>query len=289
MTALDEEPSAILPAPGRQRRRLQGLPVTLLLGGGITLLWVVIAIAAPLIAPYDPNAHDMAAILRPPEAAHWLGTDNFGRDILSRIIHGARIDLIMGLVGVLIPLVLGTTIGAVAGFYGGWADMILMRLLDVVLAFPWLVLLMAIISILEPGLGSFFIAVALVGWVSYARLIRSRVLVLRSADFVTAGRCLGYGPGRLLMRHILPNALAPAVVFAMSDVVLVVLAGAAISYLGLGVQPPTAEWGVMIAEGQTFIFTAWWLCTFPGLAIVLLALGFSLLADGLADLMGVKR
>jgi peptide/nickel transport system permease protein len=282
----------IAPPPGaakRARRRVAGLPSTLVWGGTITLAWIVVALAAPLLAPYDPNAHNMMAILQPPGLAHPLGTDNFGRDILSRIIFGTRIDLAMGLIGVLLPFVIGTTIGAVAGFFGGLADTVLMRLLDVVLAFPWLVLLMAIIAILEPGLGSFFIAVALVGWVSYARLVRSRVLVLKGADFVTAGRCLGYGPGRLLVRHILPNAMAPALVFAMSDVVLVILAGAAISYLGLGVQPPTAEWGVMIAEGQTFIFTAWWICTFPGVALVLLALGFSLLADGLADLLGVKR
>lgn len=269
--------------------RLSRWPATLLAGGAMVLFWLLLAAAAPLIALHDPNAHDMAAILQPPGLAHPLGTDNFGRDILSRIIFGTRIDLAMGLVGVLLPFLIGTTVGAVAGFFGGLADAVLMRILDVVLAFPWLVLLMAIIAILEPGLGSFFIAVALVGWVSYARLVRARVLVLKGADYVTAGRCLGYRPGRLLLRHILPNAMAPALVFAMSDVVLVILAGAAISYLGLGVQPPTAEWGVMIAEGQTFIFTAWWICTFPGVALVLLALGFSLLADGLADLLGVRR
>ena len=282
MTVVSE---GVAPRPGRLSR----WPRTLVAGGAIVLFWVVLAVAAPLIAPYGPNAHDMAAILRPPEWAHPLGTDNFGRDILSRIIFGTRIDLAMGLIGVLLPFLIGTSVGAVAGYFGGIADAVLMRILDVVLAFPWLVLLMAIIAILEPGLGSFFIAVALVGWVSYARLIRARVLVLKGADYVTAGRCLGYGPGRLMLRHILPNAMAPALVFAMSDVVLVILAGAAISYLGLGVQPPTAEWGVMIAEGQSFIFTAWWICTFPGLALVLLALGFSLLADGLADLLGVRR
>jgi len=264
------------------------LPTALLVGLAMTLGWILLALFAPLVAPYDPNAHDMAAILQPPNAAHWLGTDNFGRDVLSRIVHGARIDLLMGIVGVLLPFVVGVTLGLVAGYFGGLVDTLLMRVLDVMLAFPWLVLLMAIIVVLGPGLPSFFVAVALVGWVSFARLVRARVLVLRSADFVTAGRCLGYGPARLLWRHVLPNALAPAAVFAMSDVVLVILAGSAISYLGLGVQPPTAEWGLMIAEGQSFIFTAWWIAAFPGVALVVLALGFSLMADGLAELLGVR-
>jgi peptide/nickel transport system permease protein len=269
--------------------RVRRLPSALLVGLAMTLGWILLALFAPAIAPYDPNAHDMRAILQPPNAAHWLGTDNYGRDVLSRIIHGARIDLLMGLVGVLLPFVIGVTLGLVAGYYGGIVDTVLMRVLDVMLAFPWLVLLMAIIVVLGPGLMSFFIALALVGWVSFARLVRSRVLVLRSADFVTAGRCLGYGPRRLLWRHVLPNALAPAAVFAMSDVVLVILAGSAISYLGLGVQPPTAEWGLMISEGQSFIFTSWWIAAFPGVALVLLALGFSLMADGLAEHLGVQE
>jgi peptide/nickel transport system permease protein len=265
------------------------LPAALAWGLLLCGAWLLLALLAPVVAPYDPNAHDMRAILKPPGPEHWLGTDNFGRDVLSRVIHGARIDLLIGLLGVALPLLIGVALGLVAGYFGGWVDALLMRVLDVMLAFPWLVLLMAIIVVLGPGLRSFFIALALVGWVSYARLIRSRVLVLRTADFVTAGRSLGYGPARLLLRHVLPNALAPAAVFAMSDVVLVILAGSAISYLGLGVQPPTAEWGLMISEGQSFLFSAWWMAVFPGVALVLLALGFSLLADGLAEILGVQR
>ncbi len=270
-------------------RRFRRLPPALLTGIALTTAWIMVAILAPLIAPYDPNVHDGTAILKPPGYSHWLGTDNFGRDILSRIIYGARIDLLMGFVGVLLPFVIGVTVGLIAGYSGGISDAVLMRVLDVMLAFPWLVLLMAIIVVLEPGLISFFIALALVGWVSYARLVRARVLVLRGADYVTAGRCLGFGRARLLWRHILPNALAPAAVFAMSDVVLVILAGSAISFLGLGVQPPTAEWGLMISEGQSFVFSAWWIAAFPGLALVLLALGFSLMADGLANHLGVRE
>ena len=168
-------------------------------------------------------------------------------------------------------------------------DALFMRIVDVVLAFPFLVLLLAIITILGPGIGSFYIAIALVGWVSYARLIRSQTLVLKNSDFVLAARSLGFVHGRVMFHHILPNAIIPSIVFAMSDVVLVILAGAAVSYLGLGVQPPTAEWGIMVAEGQNFITTAWWITTFPGLAIVTLAFGFSLLADGLGEFFGVRE
>ena len=164
-----------------------------------------------------------------------------------------------------------------------------MRVVDVVLAFPFLVLMLAIIAILGPGLTSFYIALALVGWVSYARLVRAQVLVLKTSDFVIAARSLGFGRFRILFRHILPNCIAGSIVFSMSDVVLVVLSGSSISYLGLGVQPPTAEWGVMIAEGQNFITTAWWITTFPGLAIVFMAFGFSMLADGLAERFGLRK
>jgi peptide/nickel transport system permease protein len=263
--------------------------LNLWLGAAIVLGWALVALLAPWIAPYDPIAHNLPEKLQAPGLAHPFGTDNFGRDILSRVMHGARIDLQMGIIGVLFPFVIGTTIGSIAGYAGGWTDSVLMRLVDVVLAFPFLVLMLAIIAILGPGLLSFYIAMALVGWVSYARLVRAQVLVLKTSDFVTAARSLGFGRFRILFRHILPNCIAGSIVFSMSDIVLVVLSGSAISYLGLGVQPPTAEWGVMIAEGQNFITTAWWITTFPGLAIVFMALGFSLLADGLAERLGLRQ
>lgn len=269
--------------------RLLRLPPAFLGGLVIFTTWLLIALFADQIAPYDPNAHDYTAVLQTPNTAHLLGTDNFGRDIFSRIVHGTRIDLQLGLLGVILPFFLGSMIGLLAGYFGGGVDVGLMRLLDIMLAFPWLVLLMAIIAVLGPGISSFYIAITFVGWVSYARLIRSRVLVLKQSDFVLAARNLGYSDMRIMVRHILPNALASSIVFAMSDVVLVLLAGASVSYLGMGVQPPTAEWGVMIAEGQVFITTAWWLATFPGLAIVTMALGFSLLADGLAEILGVEH
>ncbi|SCB94178.1 peptide/nickel transport system permease protein [Kosakonia oryzendophytica] len=270
--------------------RCRVLPRQHALSAGIIIvgLWLLAALLAPWLAPFDPITQDAAASLLPPGRVHLLGTDNFGRDIFSRVVWGARVDLQICLLGVLFPFMLGTTLGALSGYLGGLADATIMRVIDIVLAFPFLVLMLAIIAILGPGLGSFYIAMAMVGWVSYARLGRAQVLTLKQRDFILAVRSLGYGHSRILFRHLLPNALTGAVVFSMSDCVLVLLNGAAVSYLGLGVQPPTAEWGVMVAEGQSFITTAWWITTFPGLAIVLLAMGFSLIADGLGDKLGER-
>jgi peptide/nickel transport system permease protein len=270
------------------RPRLDTLPAPALAGGAICLFWLGLALAAPLIAPYDPIAQDLNATLLPPGGSHLLGTDNFGRDILSRIIWGTRIDLQMGVFGVLFPFLIGTTIGTASGYFGGIVDTLLMRLLDVTMSFPFFVLIIAIVATLGPGLISFYIALALVGWVSYARLIRAQFLVVKHADFVLAAHSLGYSHARIALRHILPNAIMPAVVFSMSDAVIDILLGSSLSYLGLGIQPPTAEWGLMIAEGQGFIAQAWWIAFFPGLAIVLLAVGFSLLADGFAERFGIR-
>ncbi len=279
----------VQPRRGTSLAGITGFTATFWAGALIVGGWVIVALLAPWLAPFDPIAHNLPEKLQGPSLRHILGTDNFGRDLLSRVIYGARIDLQMGVIGVLFPFMIGTVVGAIAGYAGRWVDAALMRLIDVVLAFPFLVLMLAIIAFLKPGLVSFYIAITLVGWVSYARLVRVQVLVLKDSDFVVAARSLGLGPLRILFRHILPNCIAGSVVFAMSDVVLVVLSGSAISYLGLGIQPPTAEWGVMIAEGQNFISTAWWITTFPGLAIVSMAFGFSLLADGLAARFGVQR
>lgn len=270
-------------APGAGRKDL-----ALKAGIGLIAAWIAIALLAPWIAPYDPTAQDLQSALLAPGPAHPFGTDNFGRDVLSRVVWGARIDLAMGVLGILAPLAIGCGIGLVAGYFGGIVDTLLMRILDITISFPFFVLMIAIISVLGPGLASFFIALALVGWVSYARLVRSRTLVLRHSDFVAAGRILGFSSLRIMLRHVLPNAVLPALVFAMSDIVLTILLGSSLSYLGLGAQPPLAEWGVMIAESQNFISTAWWISLFPGLAIVFLALGFSLAADGLAAKYGVQ-
>jgi peptide/nickel transport system permease protein len=284
------------PAPLRESPAARAGPTsrrpglgTLAAGAAILLAFVAAALLAPLIAPYDPIAQDAAARLQPPSASHWLGTDNFGRDILSRIVWGARTDLLIASLGVVFPFAIGLLAGTIAGYFGGLLDTLFMRVVDIVLAFPFLVLMLAILAVLGPGLSSFFIAMALVGWVSYARLVRAQLLVLRSADFAVAARSLGYSHGRVMFRHLLPNALVGPCVFAMSDAVLVLLNGASISYLGLGVQPPTPEWGVMVFEGQGFVTTAWWITAFPGLAIVLLAFGFSLLGDGLGEILGTRE
>ncbi|ANI84065.1 MULTISPECIES: ABC transporter permease [Kosakonia] len=279
--------SALSVISGLRRR---AIPRQHALRAGIVIvgLWLFIALFVPWLAPFDPITQDATSSLLPPGGAHLFGTDNFGRDIFSRVLWGARVDLQICLLGVIFPFLLGTTLGALSGYLGGVVDAAIMRLIDIVLAFPFLVLMLAIIAILGPGLGSFYIAMAMVGWVSYARLVRAQVLTLKQRDFIVAARSLGYGHARILFRHLLPNAITGALVFSMSDCVLVLLNGAAVSYLGLGVQPPTAEWGVMVAEGQSFITTAWWITTFPGLAIVLLAMGFSLLADGLGDKLGAR-
>jgi peptide/nickel transport system permease protein len=270
--------------------RLRGLslPWTVPAGTAIVAVWVFVALLAPWIAPADPIAQNLQETLRPPELGHWLGTDNFGRDVLSRLIWGTRIDLMMGLFGVLFPFIIGVTIGAVSGYAGGIIDALLMRLLDVTISFPFFVLIIAIVATLGPGLSSFYIALALVGWVSYARLVRSQFLVLKHADFVLAARCLGFSRWRIVFKHILPNAIMPAVVFSMSDAVIDILLGSSLSFLGLGIQPPTAEWGLMIADGKSFIAQAWWISLFPGVAIIVLAIGFSLLADGFAEILGAK-
>ncbi len=278
--------SEVIAVPGW---RLISKRRTLLLGLTLLSLFVILALAAPLVAPFDPIAHNAEMRLTPPSRAHPFGTDNFGRDVLSRVIWGARIDLQIAVIGVAFPPIIGTFVGTLAGYFGGVVDAVFMRIIDVVLAFPFLVLMLAIIAILGPGLGSFYIAMALVGWVSYARLIRAQMLVLKSADFAVAARSLGFGHLRIMFRHLLPNAMIGSIVFSMSDAVLVLLAGASVSYLGLGVQPPVAESGVMVAEGQGFINQAWWMTTFPGLAIVTLAPGFSLVADGLGEWLGVRE
>lgn len=266
-----------------------GRQPALVIGATILTVFVVAALLAPYISPYDPITQDTEFRLQSPSWAHPFGTDNFGRDVFSRVIWGARIDLQIALLGVIFPFVIGTLVGTVAGFFGGIVDALLMRLIDVILAFPFLVLVLSIIAILGPGLGSFYIAMALVGWVSYARLIRAHVLVLKNSDYAIAAVSLGFSRSRIMFRHLLPNAIAGSVVFSMSDAVLVLLNGAAISYLGLGVQPPIAEWGIMVAEGQPFITTAWWITLFPGLSIVMLAFGFSLFGDALGDALGVKE
>ncbi len=263
------------------------VPFEIALGAAILAAWVILAIGAPVFAGADPNAIDLLAILQPPSLNHPFGTDHLGRDVFARVVFGARIDVWMGVAGVLPPLVIGVTVGLFSGYFGGLLDTVMMRLVDITVAFPFFILVIAIVGMLGPGLGNYFIALALVAWVSYARLIRAEVVVLKNAEYIQAARALGYHPLYIVLRHVLPNAISPIVVYAMSDAVLVILAGASLGFLGLGAQPPTAEWGVMIADGQPYVIDAWWICFFPGLAAVTLGLGFLLVSDGLAHALKV--
>ena len=266
--------------------RLRGaLPATLAIGAGITAIWIALAAAAPLLTSYDPIKIDVLQALKAPGASHWLGSDAVGRDLLTRILYGARNDLLMAFFGVVGPIIFGTLIGLVGGYLGGRMDSVLMRIFEVTVSFPYFVLVIAIVAVLGPGLRSYFISLTLVNWVSYARLVRSETLVLRNADFVLAARTMGFGPIRIMFRHVLPNSLVPSAVFVMTDAVLTIVLGSSLGFLGLGVQPPTPEWGAMMAEGQTYLTTAWWITLFPGLAVCSLALGLSLAADGLARLL----
>ena len=257
-------------------------------GLAILIAWLILAFGASFIAPYDPMATNDILALQAPSSLHWFGVDNLGRDVLSRVIYAARIDITIAVLAVFPPFVIGTVIGLLAGYLGGISDYLPMRLLDVTGSFPYFILILAVISVIGPGLPGFFIAIAAVGWVNYARLIRNQTRALKHVEFIIAARCLDFSRPRILLLHILPNAVLPAAIFAVSDFALTLMLGASLNYLGLGVQPPAAEWGRMIAEGQPFLAQAWWLCFFPGVAIALLALGFRLLADGLAERLQVE-
>lgn len=260
---------------------------TLITGAALLLVIVLIAIVGPFVVPYTPEAFGMP--LQPPSKEHPFGTDNFGRDVATRVVYAAHLNLLIGIVPTTITFVVGIIVGSIAGYFGGKVDSIVMRIVDVVVAFPFIVLVIAIVAMLGPGLRNLFIGIGLVGWVAYARLVRGEILVAKNQEYVLAAKTLGNGPARIIGRHILPNVIAPAVVFAMSDAVLNILLGAALSFLGLGVQPPTPEWGSMIQEARNFIRQAWWMPTFPGLAIILAGIAFSVLGDGLAERIQTGR
>jgi peptide/nickel transport system permease protein len=275
------------PAAGSLLRRPRLAPGGWTLRLGLAGIFTIAALAllAPLIAPYDPTALGLASGLTPPSSAHWFGTDQLGRDILARVIYAARIDLQIGTIGVIIPLIMGVVIGLFAGYYAGWPDALLGRVIDVVTAFPFLVLVLAIVAMLGPGLRNFYIAISLVSWVAYARIVRGESLSVRGRGYILAARSLGYSDARIMFRHLLPNVIVPALVFGMSDFVLDILAGASLGFFGLGVQPPTPEWGVMIAEGRNFIVTAPWIVIFPGVAIIVTSFFVSLIGDSVSDIV----
>jgi peptide/nickel transport system permease protein len=254
-------------------------------GALILLFFIAAALFAPLIAPADPLAQNVAASLRPPAPDHLLGTDKLGRDIFSRMLYGARISLVVGIAVVLIAGSIGTLLGLVAGYSGGLLDEALMRVTDLFFAFPALILAMAIAGALGPSLRNALIAISAVTWPVYARLIRGQVLALKEQEFVIAARALGVPEWRIVLRHLLPNTLAPLLVQASFDMGGAITSVAGLSFIGFGAQPPTPEWGVMISEGRNYIATQWWLATVPAAAILAVVGGFNLLGDGLRDLL----
>ncbi len=256
------------------------------IGIGVIAALVVLAIAHPLLGLPNPNAQDLDAALSPPSSAHWFGTDDVGRDILSRCLAGMALDLRVAIEVTAISVVIGIALGSLAGFFGGIVDTLIMRLADVVLAFPFLVLVIAIIAAVGPGLTGVYIGVPAAGWALYARFTRAEMLSIRERDYVNAAQTLGYSKRRTLLRHALPNVVQPAIVYSTIDVVMNIVFLATLSYLGLGVQPPTAELGSIISDGQQYVLSAWWISVLPGAVLVVVGLGFSLLGDGLAARLG---
>ncbi len=254
----------------------------------IIFLFIFMAIFAPLISPYDPLIQDISQRLKPPSMAHPLGTDQLGRDVLSRVIYGSRISLIVGFSAVFISGIIGITLGMVSGFYGKWVDTIIMRLADIQLSLPFILLAIAIMAVLGPGLKNIILVLGITGWVIYARIVRGETLKTRNIDFVNAALALGNNDIRIIFRHILPNVLASAIVVATLEMARMIIMEAALSFLGLGIQPPTSSWGTMVADGRDYITNAWWLITFPGLAIMITVLGINLFGDWLRDSLDPK-
>jgi peptide/nickel transport system permease protein len=256
-----------------------------MVGTFIVLALVLVAVGQSVLAPQSPTKIDITAALRPPDRAHWMGTDQYGRDVYSRVIHGSSISLTVGFISVGIAAVAGTTIGLAAGFYGGKVDGILMRVIDVMLAFPGVLLALAIVSVLGPNLRNLMIAVGISQIPLYARLIRGSVLVAKEQLYVEAARVVGVSIRVILVRHILPNVVAPIIVAATLGMGGAILAAAGLSFIGLGSEPPTPEWGRMLSEGRDYLRDGWWISTFPGIAIMVTVLGVNMLGDALRDVL----
>ena len=282
--AIDQAPTV----PVASRRRQIALALrqpAIAFGVVIMVIFLLAALLAPLIAPYDPLAQSIQDGLKPPSAEHLFGTDKLGRDVFSRILYGARISLFVGVSVVLISASIGAILGILAGYLGGWADEMLMRITDIFFAFPALILAMAIAGALGPSLQNALIAISAVTWPVYARLLRGQVLALKEREFVLAAKTVGVPEWQIMMRHLLPNMLAPLLVQASFDMGGAILAVAGLSFIGFGAQPPTPEWGVMISDARTYMATAWWMGVFPAVAIMLVVGSFNLLGDGLRDVL----
>ncbi len=286
MTAVLAEPELDL-EPVRRRALWRRVRRSRALLAGLTIIGLIVAAAvlAPVLSPADPNQQDLFHVLGGVSGKHPLGTDELGRDELSRLLYAARTDLRVGVLAILFPLCFGTAVGTLAGYYGGILDTVAMRVVDVVIAFPFYVLVIGLVFVVGPGIRGIYIAFAVADWVVYARATRSTTLVVRESDYIAAARAAGLGDLRVLTRHVLPNTVTQAIVYAMNDIVLVIVAVVTLGYLGLGVQPPTADWGSMISAGQEFLTTSWMLATVPGLAVVITGLGLSLIGDGLATVL----
>jgi peptide/nickel transport system permease protein len=260
--------------------------IALVTGASIVVIVLLLSLLQPLLGLPAPNKQDLGTVLTGPSLAHPFGTDNLGRDMLSRTLTAGRLDLAVAGLVTLLSVVIGVVLGAIAGFFGGLIDAVIMRVADVVLAFPFLVLLLAIVAIFGPGLTGVYVGVPLVGWALYARLTRAEMLVVREKEYVLAARTLGFSTWRTLIRHAAPNVWRPALIYSMADIVLNIMLLATLSYLGVGVQPPQAEWGGLIADGQEYLLQAWWISTLPGVVVVFVGIGFSLAGDAIADLLG---
>lgn len=267
-------------------RQARWSSMTLWAGSAIVAVVALAAVLAGILAPYPPNEQNLLDTLQAPSGSHLFGTDELGRDVFSRVLYGLRVDLLLGIVTTYVPLIFGMTLGALAGYYGGWRESVVMRTADITIALPFIVLVLAIVAIVGPGLKGVYIGLTFVSWALYARLTRAEMLVLREQQFMVAARSLGYSTPRIVFRHAIPHLLRPNIVFSMADIVLNILALASLSYLGVGVQPPQAELGAIIAEGQQYLLSAWWITSLPGFVLVLLGVGFSLVGDGFADRFG---
>jgi peptide/nickel transport system permease protein len=256
-------------------------PLESRVGAAIVFVIVAATLLAPVVAPYEPNQTDILASLQPPSGAHWMGTDNVGRDVFTRVLYGTRVDLAVVLAVTLVGLLIGTLVGTVAGYFGGWPDIFITRVVDTAIAVPFLVVVLAVVAVLGVGLSGVTLGIMLVGWSVYARLARSEVRALREQEFILASRALGYRDSRVILRHVLPNAVQPGLTYSTIDFVSNLVALAAMSYLGFGVQPPTADLGSIIAAGQPYLLSAWWISTLPALVLGALGIGIGLIGDGL--------
>ncbi|MFW2543701.1 ABC transporter permease [Primorskyibacter sp. 2E107] len=260
-----------------------------MLGAAIIALLVIVALFAPWLAPYSPVGQNLGDRLLPPSAAHWMGTDELGRDILSRIIHGARITLLIVVMVAVISAPLGLIIGAVAGYFGGWVDRVLMALTDVFLSLPKLIMALAFVAALGAGLQNAIIAIAVTAWPAYARIARAETLTFRNSEFIAAVRLQGASHFRVIGLHVIPLCLSSTIIRVTLDMAGIILTAAGLGFLGLGAQPPLPEWGAMISRGRSFILDQWWVATMPGFAIIIVSLGFCFLGDGLRDVLDPKQ